>query len=330
MILLVVLGAVFLGSLLIMRYEGPRPANRPTALGHIVTASPAIRETNGMVWIPAGSFWMGSSDGGPDERPVHEVTLHGFWMDKTEVTNDEFAKFIAATGYVTTAEKPSSDTRPGSRIFRPPSRETAIQTDLLWVFQPGADWRHPEGPDANLAGRGKHPVVHVSWDDAVAYASWAGKRLPTEAEWERAARGGLDRLPFVWGKDLLLPDGKWPANLWQGRFPWEDTAADGFKSVAPAGSFPPNLFGLHDMAGNVWEWCADWYRPDSYAATSVQDPQGPKESLDPSELGVPKRVVRGGSFLCGDPECTGYRAAVRHHYFPGRTSCDTGFRCVRN
>jgi formylglycine-generating enzyme len=240
------------------------------------TAAPARASlgswTNNMVWIPGGAFAMGSEDGNPDERPVRQVTIDGFWMDRTEVTNEQFAEFVEATGYVTLAERkpdpkdfpgvPPENLVAGSVVFSPPAHPVPLNNHFAWwEYLPGANWRHPEGPGSTIEGRENHPVVHVAWLDAVAYAEWAGKRLPTEAEWEYAARGGLDRQPYIWGSEKH-PSGEWQANIWQGRFPNENTAADGFTGTAPVASFPPNGFGLHDMAGNVWEWCADWYRPD--------------------------------------------------------------------
>ncbi|MBI2949597.1 MAG: formylglycine-generating enzyme family protein [Verrucomicrobia bacterium] len=291
-----------------------------------------------MVWVPGGTFWMGSEDGLPDEKPVHQVTVEGFWMDKTEVTNEQFEEFVNATSYVTLAERkpdpkdfpgaPVENLVPGSVTFSPPPGEVALQDHYAWwKYLPGANWRRPEGPGSNIAGREKHPVVHVCWDDAMAYAKWAGKRLPTEAEWEYAARGGLDRQPYVWGKDQV-PNGKWPANIWQGRFPNENTIADGFRGTAQVAAFPPNRFGLHDIAGNVWEWCLDWYRPDYYANSAAQNPQGPADSFDPNEPGLPKKVMRGGSFLCSDLYCTGYRPSARMKSSPDTGLSHTGFRCA--
>ncbi|MBI3850952.1 MAG: formylglycine-generating enzyme family protein [Verrucomicrobia bacterium] len=293
-----------------------------------------------MVWIPGGTFWMGSDEGQTDERPLHEVTVNGFWMDKTEVTNEQFEKFVRATGYVTVAERkpdpkdfpgvPSENLVPGSIVFTPPPGEVALDNHFAWwSYVPGANWRHPEGPDSTIQGREKFPVVHVSWDDAMAYAKWAGNRLPTEAEWEFAARGGLARQPYVWGKEQV-PGGKWQANIWQGRFPNENTLADGFKGAAPVASFPPNGYGLYDVAGNVWEWCADWYLPDYYAHSPKENPPGPDTSFDPNEPGVMKRVQRGGSYLCSDLYCIGYRPSARMKSTPDTGLSHTGFRCVRS
>jgi formylglycine-generating enzyme len=304
------------------------------------TTEPPGPAPKGMVWIPPGKFWMGSAETFPDTKPVHEVYLDGFWMDQTEVTNAQFAEFVKATGYVTVAEK-KPDAKdfpgaapemlvPGSVVFTPPKEEVGLDNHLQWWrYVPGADWRHPEGPGSTIGGREHHPVVHVCWFDAVAYAEWAQKRLPTEAEWEYAARGGLDRKRYVWG-DELRPGGKWMANIWQGRFPVENTAEDGYTRTAPVASFPPNGYGLYDMSGNVWEWCADWYRPDTYRAGLVRNPKGPDDSYDPLEPGTPKRVQRGGSFLCSDQYCVRYLPAGRGKGAPDTGNSHVGFRCVRS
>lgn len=228
-----------------------------------------------MAWIPAGKFTMGANDGQPDEAPLHDVKVRGFWMDLYEVSNDQFAKFVEATGYLTTAERkperaqfpdvPEDKLVPGSVVFTPPAHVETLNDHMQWwSYVAGANWRHPEGPQSNIEGRGRHPVVHVSWFDAVEYAKWAGKRLPTEAEWEYAARGGLEQNPYPWGRERF-PKSLWMMNIWQGQFPSENTAQDGFAGSAPVGSFPPNGYGLYDMAGNVWEWVSDWYRPDYYS-----------------------------------------------------------------
>ncbi len=225
-----------------------------------------------MVWIPGGTFWMGADDGAAaDAKPVHEVTVNGFWMDRTEVTNRAFARFVKETGYITIAERvpdakdfpgaPPEKLVPGSIVFTPPAGKVALDDPLVWWrYVPGACWQHPDGPGSSIAGKDDYPVVHICWYDAVAYARWAGKRLPTEAEWECAARGGKARARYVWGNNLLA-DGRWPANIWEGRFPDSNTGDDGFIRTAPVASFPANGFGLYDVAGNVWEWCSDWYRP---------------------------------------------------------------------
>jgi formylglycine-generating enzyme required for sulfatase activity len=316
-----------------------------------------------MRWIPAGEFVMGSSGAGsrPTEQPEHRVRLSGFWMDEHEVTNEEFSRFVTATGYVTTAERkpdweemkqqlppdtPKPDDSmltPGSLVFTAPDHPVPLnEYQLWWSYVRGADWRHPEGPDSNIQGREQHPVVQVSWDDANAYAKWAGKRLPTEAEWEYAARGGLSRKRFVWGDALPAESAASAdaahadrplANIWQGQFPNQNTRADGFERTAPVKSFPPNGYGLYDMAGNVWEWCSDWYRADAYlpwmSGLVAENPPGPASSLDPAEPYAPKRVVRGGSYLCHVDYCESYRPAARRGTTADTGMGHTGFRCVR-
>lgn len=330
---------LLLGSAVALGTKKSAAANPPLES----SASKQIRETSkaetkGMVLIPVGTFWMGSDNGSVDERPQHQVQVDAFWMEEHEVTNEQFARFVAATGYVTTAERPpSAENLPGvpkeqlvagSIVFASPGTDVPVDQPLSWWrYVVGADWRHPEGPDSGIVDRGNHPVVQVSWDDAVAYCKWAGKRLPTEAEWEYAARGGLDRREYVWG-DEQRPQGKYLANIWQGRFPNENTKDDGFIGTAPVGSFPPNGYGLRDMAGNVWEWCADWYRPDYYAHSPATNPPGPDSSYDPDEPGVSKRVERGGSYLCTDLYCGSFRPSRRMKTSPESSLCHTGFRCV--
>jgi formylglycine-generating enzyme required for sulfatase activity len=289
---------------------------------------------------------MGTDDAQmPDTRPWHRVYVDGFWIDKTEVTNNQFAQFVRATGYVTVAERkpkprdypgiPPDNLVVGSVVFSPPDHLVEFSDNLQWWgYIAGANWRHPEGPQSDIKQRMRHPVVQVAYEDAVAYAKWAGKRLPTEAEFEFASRGGLDRKRYDWG-DEFMPGGKYMANTFQGHFPENNTAEDGYKTTAPVASFPANGYGLFDMAGNVWQWTSDWYRPDYYQALAVTNdivtnPQGPPDSLDPSEPGVPKRVHRGGSFLCTPQYCTRYIAGAR-----GKGAIDTGtnhlgFRCVRD
>jgi sulfatase modifying factor 1 len=302
--------------------------------------APAPVNTNEMVWIPPGTFWMGSESGQADERPLHQVTLDGYWIDKTEVTIEEFEKFTKVTGYVTMAERkpdprdfPGADPAllvPGAMVFSPPPGVVSLRNPMAWwKYVPGANWRHPEGPDSNVKGREKYPVVEVCWEDAVSYARWCGKRLPTEAEWEYAARGGLEKKLFDWG-DVKVPNGRWQANIWQGRFPNQNTMDDGFKGTAPVGSFPENGYGLYDMAGNVWEWCADFYAPDYYANSPKKNPQGPAASFDPNEPGIVKRVLRGGSYLCSDVYCSGYRPGTRMKSTPDTGLSHTGFRCVQD
>ncbi len=313
------------------------------AFAGVVAAEPATAPA-GMVWIEGGEFWMGSDEPEfPDARPWHQVQVDGFWMDRTEVTNAQFATFVKVTGYVTVAErKPRAEDFPGappenlvagSVVFTPPDGPVPLDSHFRWwSYVEGANWRHPTGPGGDLEGKDQHPVVHIAYADALAYCQWAGKRLPTEAEFEYAARGGLDRARYVWGEEFQ-PGGRFMANTFQGHFPDTNTAEDGFVATAPVGSFLPNGYGLVDMAGNVWEWTSDWYQPDYYttlAATGAvaRNPQGPAGSFDPSEPGVPKRVHRGGSFLCNDQYCSRYCPGGR-----GKGELETGtnhlgFRCV--
>jgi formylglycine-generating enzyme required for sulfatase activity len=307
-----------------------------------------------MVWIPGGEFMMGSDDNEPVEAPAHRVRVDGFWMDETEVTNAQFDRFVEATGYVTTAERapdweelkkqvppgtpkpPDDQLVPASMVFTPPDRSVSLDDfSAWWSWVPGANWRHPRGPKSSIDGMDNHPVVQVSWDDAVAYCKWIGKRLPTEAEWEFAARGGLKGKPFVWG-DEPVSDKHPQANIWQGHFPEKNTKADGYALTAPVKSFKPNGYGLYDMAGNVWEWCSDWYRVDAYPVLLSQsesdvldNPHGPSESFDPSNRYESKRVHRGGSFLCSDSYCSSYRPSARRGTTPDTSMSHLGFRCVR-
>ncbi|MBX3352307.1 MAG: formylglycine-generating enzyme family protein [Phycisphaeraceae bacterium] len=311
----------------------------------------ASRSLAGMVWIPGGEFLMGSVGplSRPDEGPLHAVRVDGFWMDATEVTNAQFRAFVEATGYVTVAERPldwdelkkqlpegtprlpDEDLLPGSLVFTPPDHAVDLRdASRWWSWVPGASWRHPEGPASALDGRDDHPVVHIAFEDAMAYASWAGKRLPTEAEWEFAARGGLSGKMNVWGDD---PVDATRANIWEGRFPFENTLNDGFARTAPVRSFPPNGYGLFDMAGNVWEWSADLYHERAYAARApggvVVNPTGPDESRDARHRHEPAlRAIRGGSFLCNDSYCASYRPSARMSTSPDTALSHLGFRCV--
>lgn len=296
----------------------------------------------GMVWVPGGTFWMGCTDCGmPDTQPVHLVRVDGFWMDATPVTNAEFERFVRETKYVTVAERPldpkqfpgvpSSKLVPGSAVFVAPERVASLDNPMQWwQYVGGASWRHPEGAKSNIAGRANHPVVHVAWDDAVAYLQWAGKDLPSEAQFEFAARGGLDRNRYAWGNELR-PRGSAAANIWQGAFPVANTVADGFRGTSPVDAFPANGFALYDMGGNVWQWCEDWYRPDYYGTLPQKaiNPKGPADSFDPAEPGMPKRVQRGGSFLCSDEYCTRYLVGSRGKGAVDSGSSNVGFRGVR-
>lgn len=308
---------------------------------------------DGMVWIPGGKFSMGSEDpreslcGGPDAmldaRPVHRVFVDGFWMDKTEVTNAQFQRFADATGYVTIAERtpraedfpdaPPENLVAGSIVFTPPDHPVPLTNHYAWWdYVKGANWRHPLGPDSDLSGREQFPVVHIAYADALAYAQWAGKRLPTEAEWEFAARGGLSGKLYAWGDDLK-PDDKWMANTFQGKFPLKDKAEDGFAGISPVARFPANGYGLFDIAGNVWEWCSDWYRHDYYGELAqsgrvARNPTGPETPFDPSEPTEKKRVHRGGSFLCTEQYCTRYMVGTRGKGEVSTGSNHLGFRCV--
>jgi formylglycine-generating enzyme len=308
----------------------------------------------GMVWVPGGEFTMGTDSdlGWADERPAHRVRVDGFFLDETEVTNAQFRAFVAATGYVTTAEKapdaaeilkqlppgmpppPEDKLVPGSMVFAPPAEPVDLKDFFAWWrWTPGACWKHPEGPGSTLDGRDDHPVVHVSWDDAAAYAKWSGKRLPTEAEWEFAARGGLDDKPYAWGDEKPGAGGKWQANIWQGEFPHTNTEADGFKRTAPVRSFAPNGYGLYDVAGNVWEWCGDWYDRELYkrrAGKPAVNPSGPERTNDPLHPFEPRRVQKGGSFLCADSYCTRYRPSARHGCSPDTGMSHVGFRCAKS
>lgn len=309
----------------------------------------------GMVWVRGGEFWMGASEENViaendspqdlyfDARDVHKVYVDGFWMDKTELTNRQFAKFVEATGYKTVAEKDPNPEQfpshlrdkllPFSLVFKKPPEEVPLwapnATQKWWDIGYGACWKHPEGPGSDIKGKEDHPVVHICYDDALAYCKWAGKRLPTEAEWEFAARGGLDRKIYCWG-DELKPDGKWMCNAWQGKFPNENTKEDGYEGIAPVASFPPNGYGLHDMAGNVWEWCADWYRMDYYFDSPEKNPQGPTTGFHPRERGADVRVLRGGSFLCSDNYCKRYIPAARREGETTSPANHIGFRCVKD
>lgn len=286
----------------------------------------------------------------PDEQPAHPVTLDGFWIDETEVTNAQFREFVDATGYVTVAERapkredfagqvadlsqiPEENLVAGSICFNSSFDPKTLRKDhplwpyQVWKYVRGANWKQPEGPESSLEGRWDHPVVHVSYDDAVAYCRWKGRRLPTEAEWEYAARGGRDGAEYPWGNELR-PEEQWRHNIWQGEFPLQNSADDGFLHTSPVKAFPPNNYGLYDMTGNVWEWCYDWYQPDYYRQSPDVNPVGPTRGFDPLEPTIPKRVQRGGSFMCSDNYCIGYRVAARMKGDPQSGSFHAGFRTV--
>lgn len=307
----------------------------------------------GMVSIQGGEFMMGADNdqADKDEYPKHKVILDPFWIDQHEVTNDQFARFIESTGYVTTAERkpdweelkkqlPPGTPKPdesllvaASLVFTPQKQEVDLNDySQWWAWVPGANWKHPEGPGSTIDGKGNYPVIHVSWDDAMAYCKWAGKRLPTEAEWEYASRGGLNNKIYPWG-DEHINKGKAKANTWEGSFPYKNTAYDTFTGLAPVKSYAPNGYGLYDMAGNVWEWCQDKYRNDYYQSINspngVKNPQGPDDSFDPDEPYTPKMVSRGGSFMCNESYCSGYRVARRMKSSPDSGMSNLGFRCAK-
>lgn len=336
------------------------PNEQPNFLATIAnTGSAPGAMPAGMVYIPGGEFSMGSLDpveaemvcGGDepmkDARPLHRVYVDAFFMDATEVTNEEYERFVRATGYVTVAERkptraefpgvPEENLVAGSVVYAPAPKAVPLNDHYQWwSYVPGANWRHPLGPKSDLKGQEKSPVVHITYEDAEAYSKWAGKRLPTEAEYEFAARGGLTGKLYSWGDDLK-PDGKWPANIYQGKFAVQgaDTGEDGFRGIAPVAQFRPNGYGLFDVGGNVWEWCSDWYRADYYQTLAQQgsiarNPQGPSSSLDPSEPDQPKRVHRGGSFLCTDQYCARYMVGTRGKGEVRTASNHVGFRCVKD
>jgi formylglycine-generating enzyme len=330
--------------------QGGGQAFEPTVLGKGVSLSE--KAPAGMVWIPGGSFSMGGvnpmgmQDGGhermDDSRPVHRVYVDGFFMDETEVTNAQFAAFVNATGYITVAERkptraefpeaPEENLVAGSVVFTPTAVSNLNNHYDWWSYVHGANWKHPLGPASDLRGKENYPVVQVAWEDANAYAKWAGKRLPTEAEWEFAARGGKSGQLYPWGNQFR-PDGKWMANTYQGKFPQTDEGSDGFAGIAPVKMFPANGFGLYDIAGNAWEWCNDWYRPDYYSSLTqnavTKNPGGPATAFDPAEPQEKKKVQRGGSFLCTDQYCTRYMVGSRGKGEYRSSSNHVGFRCVK-
>jgi len=346
--------------------EGKTSQADTRGIGHstaAITFAPTIEKKNpppqdqpdGMTWIPGGEFSMGAQDppdmnpvgmnATKDSRPIHRVYVDGFWMDRTDVTNKQFAEFVRATDYVTVAERrpsakdfptaPAENLVAGSVVFAPPDHPVPLNDYFQWwSYIKGANWRHPLGPNSDIKGKENYPVVQVAYEDAIAYAKWAGKRLPTEAEWEFAARGGQAGKIFVWG-DEFRPNGKWMANTFQGHFPDTDSGADGYVGIAPVAQFPANPYGLYDMAGNVWQWTSDWYRPDYYrelasAGGIARNPQGPATSFDPDEPDQPKKVHRGGSFLCTDQYCSRYIVGTRGKGEPSTGTNHLGFRCVKD
>ena len=298
-----------------------------------------------MVRVSGGSFQMGSDDFYPEEQPVHRVAVDEFWMDEHPVTNAEFRRFVEATGYVTVAERPPdpkdypgvdpSFLVPGSLVFhRPPHQVHLRDHRTWWAYVPRASWKHPEGPESTVEDREGHPVVHVAYEDASAYADWAGKSLPTEAEWEFAARGGLEGAKYVWGNEFA-PDGQWMANTWQGEFPWQNLKSDGYEGTSPVGAFPANGYGLYDMAGNVWEWTSDFFRPRHTGdpLKSCCTPRNPRvetyeQSTDLPDAHIPRRVVKGGSHLCSPNYCLRYRPAARQGEAVETSTSHIGFRCI--
>jgi formylglycine-generating enzyme required for sulfatase activity len=341
--------------------QNETPAKTPAATEEagpqtsvLTSAKPDGEAPEGMVWIPGGQFIMGSDHetAASVEGPAYQVEVSGFWMDTHEVTNAEFREFVEATGYVTVSERPvdwedlkkqlppgtpkppDEVLQPGSLIFDPPSHAIPLHDySQWWSWKIGANWRHPKGPGSSIEGKDNFPVTHIAYEDAQAYAKWAGKRLPTEAEYEFAAQGGTTGQAFAWG-DELTPSGKYLANFFQGDFPHNNVGTDGFTSAAPIKSFPPNDYGLYDIIGNVWEWSSDWYRPDTHAQQSkitvCRNPTGPEQSYDPQEPLTPKRVIKGGSYLCSDQYCSNYRPSARMATAVDSGQEHLGFRCVKD
>jgi formylglycine-generating enzyme len=311
----------------------------------IAVSSPGAPPAANMVWIPGGTFQMGSDRHYPEEAPAHNVSVPGFWISRHAVTNAEFARFVDETNYVTLAERPANpDDYPGAKpeLLLPSSvvfKKSAGPVDLRnpynwWTYVAGADWRRPRGPGSSIAELADHPVVHVAFEDVEAYARWAGQELPTEAEWEHAARGGLEDAEFSWG-NKYMPDGRPMANNWQGEFPWQNLLEDGYEWTAPVGTFPPNGYGLFDMAGNVWEWTTDWYQDHGKierTCCTIENPRGGDRdrSIDPRspEIRIPRKVMKGGSYLCAPNYCRRYRPAARMAQMVDTSTCHLGFRCI--
>jgi sulfatase modifying factor 1 len=297
-----------------------------------------------MVWIPGGTFLMGSEKHYPEEAPSHPATVEGFWIDRYVITNEQFGRFVEATGHITSAERPPNpDDYPGalpellepaSVVFRKPGHSVSLGNPYSWwIYVAGADWRHPEGPGSTIAKRAQHPVVHIAYEDAEAYAKWVGKELPTEAEWEFAARGGLDGADYAWGQELA-PEGKQMANTWQGNFPSQNLLTDGYEGTSPVGVFPGNGYGVFDMIGNVWEWTVDWYsahHPAGETCCGSAIPKGDREqSYDPQTpaIRIPRKVIKGGSFLCAPIYCRRYRPAARMAQGVDTSTCHLGLRLI--
>jgi len=311
-----------------------------------------VIKENGMVLVPSGTLNMGGDNDQADQNefPKHKVVVNGFWMDETEVTNKQFSEFVDATNYITIAERPieweeiektlppntpkvpDSLLQPGALVFEKTDQPVPLNNPgHWWKWTLGANWQHPNGPDSNIDTKMNHPVVHIAWEDALAYSDWSGKRLPTEAEWEWAARGGKVNMIYPWGNEPV-ENGEAKANFWQGLFPYENTLKDGFVTTAPVKSYPANNYGLYDMAGNVWEWCSDWFDTEYYSKTKAKagNNKGPQKSYNPSMPYQQEKVIRGGSFLCNDDYCSGYRNARRMGSTQDTGLSHTGFRCVRD
>ena len=313
--------------------------------GSIADGRSNLEYKDRMVWIPGGTFTMGSDNHYPEESPTHGVKVAGFWIDRDPVTNREFQRFVDAIDHVTVAERRADASDypdanpdllvPASVVFRKPDRPVDLRDPYgWWAYVPGASWRHPQGPESSINGLGDHPVVHVAWEDVEAYARWAQKQLPTEAEWEFAARGGRDGATYAWG-NAFAPGGRLMANTWQGSFPIENTLQDGYEGTSPVGAFPPNSYGLRDMIGNVWEWTEDWYQEHgaiAHSCCTVENPRGGvrDHSYDPRTpaIRIPRRVMKGGSHLCAPNYCRRYRPAARMAQAIDTSTCHLGFRCI--